>query len=69
MNDYWTAFDERLARLIALRDEFAAELTVLEGIPDASEAFYWNMTQAYGAIEAAVDCLQSARQRDNAEAQ
>jgi len=69
MNDYWAAFDERLARLIALRDEYAAELIVLEGIPDVSEAFYWNMLQASGAIEAAVDLLQSARQRDNAEAQ
>lgn len=66
MNEYWAEFDARLARLVALRDEYAAYLIELEAIPDVSGDFYWKMLHVCGAIEAAVADAQAARQPDDA---
>lgn len=65
MNEYWAEFDARLARLVALRDEYAAYLIELEAIPVSGD-FYWKMLNVCGAIEAAVADAQAARQLDDA---
>lgn len=66
MNEYWAEFDARLARLVALRDEYMAELRALESIPDVNLSFYWAILRVCGAIEAAVGAAHAARQPDDA---
>lgn len=65
MNEYWAEFDARLARLVALRDEYVAELKAIEAIPDASLRFHWEILRVCGAIDAAVEAAQAARQPPN----
>lgn len=68
MNEFWKAFEERLARLQALYGELAAEVQTLDTIPDADDEYRYRIETSLAGINTAVFHHQRVIERRDVEA-